>query len=117
LVFFLHHRVFHDESYKTGPIMHIFWNLFYIVLTYVVCIVATYVFYIVVMKITCHLVKIYLATYLKFNLPLAPFASLKKHVETLFQLICCERKILFRLKKQALQLVVFFYFQFIELCV
>jgi len=31
----------------------------------------------------------------------APFASLKKQAETLFWLICCERKILFRLKKQA----------------
>ena len=30
---------------------------------------------------------------------MAPFASLKKQVETLFRLICCERKILFRLKK------------------
>ena len=30
---------------------------------------------------------------------LAPFASLKK-IETLFRLICGERKILFRLKKQ-----------------
>jgi len=32
---------------------------------------------------------------------MALFASLKKQVETLFWLICCERKILFRLKKQA----------------
>jgi len=31
----------------------------------------------------------------------APFASLKKQAETLFRLICYERKILFRLKKQA----------------
>ena len=31
----------------------------------------------------------------------APFASLKKQTETLFRLICCERKILFRLNKQA----------------
>jgi len=31
----------------------------------------------------------------------APFASLKKQAETLFRLICCERKTLFRLKKQA----------------
>jgi len=30
----------------------------------------------------------------------APFASLKKQTETLFRLICCERKILFRLKKK-----------------
>jgi len=30
-----------------------------------------------------------------------PFASLKKQAETLFRLICCERKILFQLKKQA----------------
>jgi len=30
-----------------------------------------------------------------------PFASLKKQAETLFRLICCERKTLFRLKKQA----------------
>jgi len=38
-----------------------------------------------------------------FNAPLredsGPFASLKKQTETLFRLICCERKILFRLKK------------------
>ena len=32
---------------------------------------------------------------------MAPFASLKKQAETLFQLICCERKTLLRLKKQA----------------
>ena len=32
---------------------------------------------------------------------LAPFASLKKQAETLFRLICCKRKTLFRLKKQA----------------
>ena len=32
---------------------------------------------------------------------LAPFASLKKQVETLFRLIYCERKTLLRLKKQA----------------
>jgi len=32
---------------------------------------------------------------------MAPFASLKKQAETLFRLICCERKTLFRLKKQA----------------
>ena len=32
---------------------------------------------------------------------LAPFASLEKQAETLFRLICCEGKILFRLKKQA----------------
>ena len=32
---------------------------------------------------------------------MAPFASLKKQAETLFWLICCERKTLFRLKKQA----------------
>ena len=31
----------------------------------------------------------------------ASFASLKNQTETLFRLICCERKILFRLKKQA----------------
>ena len=31
----------------------------------------------------------------------APFASLKKQVKILFRLICCERKTLFRLKKQA----------------
>jgi len=31
----------------------------------------------------------------------ATFASLKKQAETLFRLICCERKALFRLKKQA----------------
>ena len=31
---------------------------------------------------------------------IAPFASLKKQVETLFQLICCERKTLFQLKKK-----------------
>jgi len=31
----------------------------------------------------------------------APFALLKKQTETLFRLICCERKTLFRLKKQA----------------
>ena len=30
-----------------------------------------------------------------------PFALLKKQAETLFRLICCEREILFRLKKQA----------------
>ena len=33
--------------------------------------------------------------------PSAPFASLKKQAETLFRLICCERKTLFWLKKQA----------------
>jgi len=32
---------------------------------------------------------------------LTPSASLKKQAETPFQLICCERKTLFRLKKQA----------------
>ena len=32
---------------------------------------------------------------------MALFASLKKQAETLFRLICCERKTLFRLKKQA----------------
>jgi len=32
---------------------------------------------------------------------MAPFASLKKQDKTLFRLICCERKTLFRLKKQA----------------
>ena len=32
---------------------------------------------------------------------LVPFVSLKKQAETLFQLICCKRKILFQLKKQA----------------
>ena len=31
----------------------------------------------------------------------APFASLNKQAETLFRLICCERKTLFQLKKQA----------------
>ena len=31
----------------------------------------------------------------------AMFASLKKQAETLFRLICYERKTLFRLKKQA----------------
>jgi len=31
----------------------------------------------------------------------APFASLKKQAGTLFRLICCERKIMFWLKKQA----------------
>ena len=31
----------------------------------------------------------------------APFALLKKQDETLFRLICYERKTLFRLKKQA----------------
>ena len=31
----------------------------------------------------------------------APFASLKKQAKTVFWLICCERKTLFRLKKQA----------------
>ena len=31
---------------------------------------------------------------------LPPFASLKKQAETLFRLICCERKTLFRLKKK-----------------
>ena len=30
----------------------------------------------------------------------APFASLKKQAVTLFQVICCERKILFRLKNK-----------------
>ena len=30
---------------------------------------------------------------------LAPFALLKKQAETLFRLICCETKTLFRLKK------------------
>ena len=30
----------------------------------------------------------------------APFASLKKQAEILFRLICCERKILFRLKNK-----------------
>jgi len=32
---------------------------------------------------------------------MAPFALLKKQAETMFRLICCERKTLFRLKKQA----------------
>ena len=32
---------------------------------------------------------------------MTPFASLKKQTETLFQLICCERKTLLWLKKQA----------------
>jgi len=32
---------------------------------------------------------------------MAPFASLKKEAKMLFRLICCERKTLFRLKKQA----------------
>ena len=32
---------------------------------------------------------------------MAPFALLKKQVETLFRLICCEKKTLFWLKKQA----------------
>jgi len=32
---------------------------------------------------------------------MAPFASLKKQAEILFWLIYCERKTLFRLKKQA----------------
>jgi len=32
---------------------------------------------------------------------MAMFALLKKQAETLFRLICCERKTLFRLKKQA----------------
>ena len=32
---------------------------------------------------------------------MAPFASLKKQAETLFRLIYCARKTLFRLKKQA----------------
>jgi len=32
---------------------------------------------------------------------MAPFDLLKKQAETMFQLICCERKTLFRLKKQA----------------
>jgi len=31
---------------------------------------------------------------------MAPFASLKKQAEILLRLICCERKILFQLKKQ-----------------
>jgi len=35
------------------------------------------------------------------TLSMASFASLKKHAETLFQLIYCERKTLFQLKKQA----------------
>jgi len=35
------------------------------------------------------------------NTGAAPLALLKKQVKTLFQLICCERKILFQLKKQA----------------
>ena len=30
---------------------------------------------------------------------MGPIVSLKKQAETLFRLICCERKILFRLKK------------------
>jgi len=34
---------------------------------------------------------------------MAPFVSLKKQDETLFRLICCERKILFRLKKNKLK--------------
>ena len=38
---------------------------------------------------------------LVMDLTWAPFASLKKQAETLFRLICCERKTLFRLKKQA----------------
>jgi len=33
-------------------------------------------------------------------LTLASFASLKKQAEILFQLICCKRKTLFRLKKK-----------------
>ena len=41
--------------------------------------------------------KVYSTT----NLMMAPFVSLKKQAETLFRLIWCERKILFRLKKQA----------------
>ena len=32
---------------------------------------------------------------------MAPFASLKKHAETLFRLICYERKTLFQLEKEA----------------
>ena len=32
---------------------------------------------------------------------MAPFASLKKQAKTLFRLIYCKRKTLFRLKKQA----------------
>jgi len=34
------------------------------------------------------------------NVLFGPFALLKKQAKTLFWLICCERKILFRLKKQ-----------------
>jgi len=34
-------------------------------------------------------------------LPKVSFASLKKQAEALFPLICCERKTLLRLKKQA----------------
>jgi len=36
-----------------------------------------------------------------FTMNKGPFASLKKQAETLFRLIYCERKTLFRLKKQA----------------
>jgi len=32
---------------------------------------------------------------------MVPFASLKKQAETLFWLICCERKTPFQMKKQA----------------
>jgi len=39
--------------------------------------------------------------YKQFNNHLAMFASLKKQTEILFLLICHERKILLRLKKQA----------------
>jgi hypothetical protein len=35
-----------------------------------------------------------------YNKDVAPFASLKKQAETLFWLIFCERKTLFRLKRQ-----------------
>jgi hypothetical protein len=44
-LFYFHHCVVYDESYKTRPIIHIFWNIFYIVITYVVCIVATHILY------------------------------------------------------------------------
>jgi len=38
--------------------------------------------------------------YFSLYVILAPFASLKKQAETLFRLICCERKTLFRLKNK-----------------
>ena len=43
--------------------------------------------------------KSLIARYAKILTYVTPFASLKKQAETLLRLICCEIKILFRLKK------------------